>query len=96
MNPRVGSMFDYKLFFNGRPGIIAWTLIDLSFMAAQYNKFGYVTNSMILVTLFHSTYVVDFFYNEDWYLRTIDIAHDHFGWMLAYGDTVFLPFMYNL
>jgi 7-dehydrocholesterol reductase len=51
---------------------------------------------MILVLMFHATYVVDFFYNEDWYLRTIDIAHDHFGWYLAYGDVAFLPFMYNL
>jgi 7-dehydrocholesterol reductase len=37
--------------------------------------------------------VVDFFINEDWYLRTIDIAHDHFGFYLAWGDVVWLPFM---
>jgi hypothetical protein len=27
------------------------------------------------------------------YLRTIDIAHDHFGFYLAWGDVVWLPFM---
>ena len=62
-NPRIGNL-DFKLFHNGRPGIIAWTLIDISFAAAQYAKIGYVTNQMLLINLFHAIYVVDFFYNE--------------------------------
>ncbi|KAH6568282.1 hypothetical protein BASA50_010527 [Batrachochytrium salamandrivorans] len=95
-NPRFGKYFDFKLFHNGRPGIVAWTLINFSFAAAQYNKIGYVTNSMLLLNWLHAVYVLDFFYNEDWYLRTIDIAHDHFGFYLAWGDTVWLPWMYTL
>jgi 7-dehydrocholesterol reductase len=95
-NPRFGKYFDFKLFHNGRPGIVAWTLINLSFAAAQYNKIGYVTNSMILLNILHATYVLDFFHFEDWYLRTIDIAHDHFGFYLAWGDSVWLPWMYPL
>ena len=51
---------------------------------------------MVIVSLFHTIYVVDFFYNEDWYTRTIDISHDHFGWMLAWGDVTFLPCLYTL
>lgn len=27
LNPRIGDSFDFKLFTNGRPGIIAWTLM---------------------------------------------------------------------
>jgi 7-dehydrocholesterol reductase len=27
LNPRFGRYFDFKLFTNGRPGIIAWTLM---------------------------------------------------------------------
>ncbi|KAI8928265.1 ergosterol biosynthesis ERG4/ERG24 [Entophlyctis helioformis] len=95
-NPRFGKYFDFKLFHNGRPGIVAWTLINLSFAAAQYKQIGYVTNSMALLNFLHIVYVLDFFYNEDWYLRTIDIAHDHFGFYLAWGDTVWLPYMYTL
>ncbi|CAG8598319.1 69_t:CDS:2 [Paraglomus brasilianum] len=96
MNPRFGELWDFKLFHNGRPGIVAWTMINLSFAAAQYQAIGYVTNSMVLLNFLHATYVLDFFYNEDWYLRTIDIAHDHFGFYLAWGDTVWLPWMYTL
>ena len=95
-NPRIGEMFDFKLFFNGRPGICAWTLINLSFAAKQYETFGFVSNSMILLNILHAIYVLDFFYNEDWYLRTMDIAHDHFGFYLAWGDLVWLPFMYTI
>lgn len=40
--------------------------------------------------------MVDFFINEDWYLRTIDICHDHFGFYLAWGSFVWLPSIYTL
>lgn len=96
LNPRIGKLGDFKLFTNGRPGIVAWTLIDLSFTAWQYQLHGYVTSSMIIVDILHAFYVVDFFINEDWYLRTIDIAHDHFGFYLAWGSLVWLPAIYTL
>lgn len=95
LNPRIGD-FDFKLFFNGRPGIVAWTLINLSFAAKQYENLGYVTNSMVILNILQAFYVIDYFLNEVWYLRTIDIAHDHFGFYLAWGDMVWLPFMYTL
>lgn len=63
-NPRFGKYFDFKLFHNGRPGIVAWTLINFSFAAAQYQKIGYVTNSMVLLNFLHFVYVIDFFIHE--------------------------------
>lgn len=94
-NPRLLNV-DIKLFSNGRTGIIAWTIINYSFAAYQYQRFGFVSDSMILVNLLHMLYVVDFFWNEAWYLKTIDIAHDHYGWYLAWGTFVWLPFCYTL
>jgi len=98
LNPRFtrDGSWDWKLFHNGRPGIIGWTLIDLSYAAMQYRKFGYVSASMVVAVLLHTAYVVDFFINEDWYLRTIDICHDHFGYYLAWGSAAWLPTMYTL
>ena len=43
-----------------------------------------------------AVYVLDFFWNETWYLKTIDICHDHFGWYLGWGDCVWLPYLYTL
>ncbi|XP_070579698.1 7-dehydrocholesterol reductase-like isoform X1 [Ptychodera flava] len=96
LNPRIGKWFDFKLFFNGRPGIVAWTIINLSFAFKQYELYGHVTNSMILVNILHAIYVLDYFWNETWYLNTIDICHDHFGWYLGWGDCVWLPYLYTL
>ena len=83
LNPRFGELWDFKLFHNGRPGITAWTLVSFSFTAKQYQRFGKVSGSMWVVDALHVLYVVDFFWNEDWYLRTIDITHDHFGYYLG-------------
>lgn len=95
-NPRFGDWFDFKLFYNGRPGILAWSLINFSMGAKQYELYGEVTNSMVLINVLHLIYILDYFWNEDWYLRTIDIAHDHFGFYLAWGDCVWLPWLYTL
>lgn len=53
--------------------------------------YGYVTDSMVLVNVLQAIYVIDFFWHEDWYLRTIDIQHDHFGWYLAWGTPLPTP-----
>lgn len=94
-NPRIFDI-DIKLFSNGRTGIMAWTLINYSFAAYQYQNYGFVSNSMILVNLLHLLYILDFYWNEAWYLKTIDIAHDHYGWQLSWGTFVWLPFTYTL
>ncbi|KAH7309680.1 ergosterol biosynthesis ERG4/ERG24 family-domain-containing protein [Stachybotrys elegans] len=96
LNPRLGNGFDLKLFTNGRPGMMAWTLVDLSNMAYQYQKQGYIEPSLILMTILQTIYVLDFFVNESWYLRTIDIAHDHYGFYLAWGCFCFLPTTYTI
>ncbi|PVH73573.1 ERG4/ERG24 ergosterol biosynthesis protein [Cadophora sp. DSE1049] len=96
LNPRIGKSFDFKLFTNTRPGIVAWTLIDLSFLALQYQLHGTITNSLILAASLHAIYVLDLFINEDWYVRTIDITHDHFGFYLGWASLAWLPSMYTL
>ena len=96
LNPRWGQLFDWKLFHNTRIGIVAWTLINISYAAAQYKQYGFISNSMLLVNILQGIYAIDLFWYEAWYLRTIDIEHDHFGFYLAYGSSAWLPFFYTL
>lgn len=118
LNPRIGKTWDLKFFHNGRPGIVGWTLINASWAAWQWQRQGRVTGEMVVVQVLQAVYVVDFFWNEDWYApstflltspwcnfsltlllrycRTLDISHDHFGFMLAWGDTTWLPTFYTL
>lgn len=95
LNPRIGS-FDLKLFCEVRPGLIGWVLIDLSMAAKQYQLHHIVTVPMILVCAFHFLYVADFHLHEDLVLTTWDIKYENFGWMLCWGDLVWVPFTYTL
>ena len=69
---------------------------DFSNMAYQYQTLGHIEPSLILVTILQVLYVGDFFVNEAWYLGTIDIAHDHYGFYLAWGCFCFLPTTYTI
>lgn len=77
--------------------MMVWTLIDFSFMAYQYQtRDGHIGPALILLTILQVLYVGDFFINEEWYLGTIDIAHDHYGFYLAWGCFCFLPTTYTI
>ena len=78
-----------------RPGLILWALINLSMAAKQYQLIGEITNSMVLVNLFQAYYVYDALTSEAAILTTIDITTDGFGWMLAFGDLAWVPFVYS-
>ena len=95
LNPRVGN-FDIKLFCEARPGLILWVLMDLSFAAKQYQSYGTVTTPMILVNAFQFLYIADYFFHEEAILTTWDIKYEKFGWMLCWGDLVWVPFMYTI
>lgn len=95
LNPRNGR-FDWKFFCESRPGMILWVLINLSFVAAQYNLHGSVTASLVMVCAFQILYVTDYFVVEPAILSTWDIRHEPFGWMLCWGSLVWVPFTYSL
>jgi len=71
-------------------------MLDLSMAYAQLAKHGSITNSMMLVCAFQLLYVVDGLYHEPLILSTMDIVSDGFGWMLSFGDLVWVPMVYSL
>jgi len=106
LNPRVtvpewipiagGQVIDIKVFNEMRPGLLGWIILDLAFMAHQYKAHGFVTDSMLLITMFQALYVLDALYMEPAMLTTMDVTTDGFGFMLAFGDVAWVPFMYSL
>jgi delta14-sterol reductase len=100
LNPRVHmpvfGEIDIKSFCEMRPGMMGWLLLDLAFAVRQYKVHGYVSDSMVLLTLFQGLYVLDALYMEPAVLTTMDIIRDGFGFMLAVGDLVWVPFFYSL
>ena len=96
LNPRNG-LFDWKVFCEMRPGLIGWVIINYCMLVAQYERNGgTVTNSMVLVCVFQSWYILDALWFEEAILTTMDIVHDGFGFMLAFGDLAWVPFTYSL
>lgn len=99
LNPALGR-FDIKSFNELRPGLILWILFNLSFACEQAVRRGGslsgVTDSMWLVLAFQAWYVFDGLYNEPALFTTMDITSDGFGFMLAVGDLLFVPFVYSL
>jgi len=95
LNPRIGA-FDLKFFFESKIGMTTWIAVTLSMLAAQIDRHGTVGASMALVCAFQLLYVVDFYVFEDAMLSTWDINHENFGYMLAFGFLVWMPFNFSL
>lgn len=101
LNPRIGSL-DLKEFCELRPGLVGWLIINLGMAAKQWANrraatgTGSVSLSMLLVTGLQGMYVWDAQYNEQAILSTMDITTDGFGFMLAFGDLAWVPFIYSL
>ncbi|XP_042529386.1 delta(14)-sterol reductase LBR [Dipodomys spectabilis] len=97
LNPRIGT-FDLKYFCELRPGLIGWVIVNVVMLLAEMEVQNRPTPSlaMILVNSFQLLYVVDALWNEEALLTTMDITHDGFGFMLAFGDLVWVPFTYSL
>ncbi|OLL26483.1 Delta(14)-sterol reductase, partial [Neolecta irregularis DAH-3] len=100
LNPRISILnlhdLDLKEWCELRPGLILWTILNLSFAMKQYVSLGYVQLSMILVNIFQFMYVWDSLYNEPAVLTTMDITTDGFGFMLSFGDLSWVPTTYSL
>ncbi len=80
-HPRIG-FFDLKYFFEGRPGLTAWTCLSFVFMLAQYDKYGRVHPAMALCAVLHALYNIDALYYEEGMLTMLDIVYDPFGWQV--------------
>ena len=103
LNPRISvgipgfqSEIDLKEWCELTPGLLAWLLLDICCAFKQFAVHGYVSNAMALVIAFHGLYVLDALYLEKAILTTMDITTDGFGFMLVFGDLIWVPFTYSL
>jgi delta14-sterol reductase len=100
LNPRIKvpllPEIDLKVWMEMRPGLLGWIVLDCAYIAQQYRNFGYVTDSILVVTGAQAIYVFDALYMEPAILTTMDVIQDGFGFMLAFGDVVWVPFTYSL
>ncbi|KAH6668020.1 Delta(14)-sterol reductase-like protein [Halenospora varia] len=100
LNPRITipilGEIDIKEWCELRPGMLGWIVLNFTFVAHQYKSYGYVTDSILLISAFQTLYVLDSWWMESAILTTMDITTDGFGFMLAFGDLVWVPFIYSM
>lgn len=99
LNPRVTLPFfgeiDIKVWLEMRPGLTGWILLDLAFVAKQYRTYGYVSDSILFVALVQGYYALEGQYAESGILVMMDTITDGLGFMLSFGDIVWVPFLYS-
>ena len=84
-----------KQFTNCRFGMMSWSFILLSFAAGQYNKFGYVSDLMLVSCILQIVYIYKFFWWETGYFGTIDMTTDRAGFYICWGCITWLPCLYT-
>lgn len=99
LNPRivlpVFGEVDIKGWLETRPGLTGWALLDLAFIAQQYRNFGYLSDSIVFTAAVQIFYILYGQFNESRILSMMDMTTDGLGFMLTFGDIVWVPFLYS-
>lgn len=93
LNPQFMGI-DLKFFFV-RAGMLGWLLINLSVLARSIQD-GNLNRSMVLYQLFCGFYILDYFFYEEYMTSTWDIIAERLGFMLVFGDLVWIPFTFSI
>lgn len=86
---------DLKMFMY-QPSLLGVYLIVISFAYAQYDRHGMITPQMWCFVGFWFAYLFTHYVKEEFMLSTWDIIDENFGFMLVWGDLVYVPFFYPL
>lgn len=99
LNPRITlpafREVDIKGWLETRPGLTGWALLDLAFIAQQFRNYGYLSDSIVFTAAVQIFYILYGQYNEDRILTMMDMTTDGLGFMLTFGDIVWVPFLYS-
>jgi protein-S-isoprenylcysteine O-methyltransferase Ste14 len=93
LNPRLG-LFDFKFVFESRLGMASWGALAVILPWAQHEQTGAISTAMAVVSACQLWYVTDFFVFESNLLSMLDIIYENFGFMLAFGCVVWIPFTF--
>jgi delta14-sterol reductase len=93
-NPRFLGV-DLKMFLY-QPSLIGVYLIIISFAYAQHDRYGTITPQTACLVAFWFCYLYTHYVKEEFMLSTWDVISENLGFMLVWGDLVYVPFLYSL
>lgn len=94
LNPRIGAWFDIKMFAEVRLPWFILFFISVAVAARQHELYGYITPQAYFVILAHYLYTNACCKGEECIVPTWDMAHEKFGFMLAFWNMAGVPFTY--
>lgn len=86
---------DLKMFMY-QPSLIGVNILVASFACAQRDLYGSITPQTACMLGFWWCYLFTHYVKEEFMLSTWDIIAENFGFMLVWGDLVYVPFLYSL
>jgi Delta14-sterol reductase len=86
---------DLKMFLY-QPSLIGVYLLVVSFAYVQRDVHGAITPQMACFVSFWFLYLFTHYAKEEFMLSTWDVISENFGFMLVWGDLVYVPFLYSL
>uniref|UniRef100_A0A6U1VU29 7-dehydrocholesterol reductase n=1 Tax=Vannella robusta TaxID=1487602 RepID=A0A6U1VU29_9EUKA len=93
--PKIKSL-DIKPLIHSRIGITLWAMLNVSYVHAQLEHSGVITNALWVNAIMQLIYIGKHHWWEEGYMATTDIVHDYEGFYLVYGCVVFMPFTFTL
>lgn len=93
LNPRLLGV-DIKLWAEVRPSWLMLFILVASCASKQFDKLGYITNSMAFTVFHYFLYGNACHKGEHYIPGTWDIFYEKFGWMLAFWNIHGVPFVY--
>jgi delta14-sterol reductase len=78
-----------------RPGLTGWILLNAALVAKQYRTYGFVSDSILFVAAVQAYYVLEGQWAEEGIVGMMDFKNDGLGFMLVFGDIVWVPFLYS-
>ena len=95
LHPRLFGV-ELKQLINCRFAMMGWSIILLSYAAAQVEYHGILSTSMLVCVGLQVLYIFKFFVWETGYFNSLDIMHDRFGFYICWGVCAWLPIVYTL
>lgn len=86
---------DIKMFMY-QPSLIGVNLLVVAFANAQYDLYRTITPQTWCMLGFWWLYLFTHYVKEEFMLSTWDITSENFGFMLVWGDLVYVPFLYSI
>ena len=86
---------DVKTWLAMRPGLTGWVLLNAAFIAKQYRAYGFLSDSIVFLAAVQAYYVLEGQYAEQGIVGMMDFKTDGLGFMLTFGDIVWVPFLYS-